>query len=204
MRTRVSLSQVSLTLLTLILYTLSPSAQAQQFPPAEFGGNLFKGTDCAPRPEVGDPLEHQIGIGVNPLRRTPIVDVGIRLPLPQGTLFTCQLTFTTEAATSTNRTQLMSLSYRRLEIDDSGRAVEVNDLPFEGPILSRVADGFDQTHTFVNRARNVTLAIDPNQVIEFTAVEIQPLLSSVFGEQYRIARRCLLVECIRADLFSDD
>jgi hypothetical protein len=198
MRARLSVSQVFLTLFVLtVLHTLSSSAQAQQLPRAEFGGNFQKGTDC-------DPQEHEIGAGINPQREEPIIDVGVKLPLQGEIPFTCQLTFTTEAATNTNRVQLMVLSYRRLEFDDSDRVVAINELPVEGPILSRVADGFDQTHTFVNRARNITLGFDPNQVVEFTAVEIQPVLSSAFGEQYRIARHCLFVECIRADLYSDD
>jgi hypothetical protein len=125
-----------------------------------------------------------------------IQDVGVLIRFPTSEEFICELTFTTEAATSSPRTQLMVLRYLQLNIDRQGRVIRPTEPFFEGPVISAVEDGFDRTHTFVNRARTGFLSDEVDHI------EIQPMLSSAFGQQYRIARHCLLVRCTAMNQYS--
>jgi hypothetical protein len=143
----------------------------------------------------------QIGFFSDVHGQVPISDVSFSFSsnIPRS----CVFTFSTEAATSTNSPQLMVLSYEETTRTPSVTYVNgipqavteesISDLPIEGPIVSVVRDGFDQTHTFVNKAQiQVPFSSLPDIA---SSIVITPLLSSAFGRQYRIARHCLLVDC---------
>jgi hypothetical protein len=132
---------------------------------------------------------------------TPFIvidDVGVLIRFPTREEFVCELTFTTEAATSSSSPQLMILQYEQLDINQQGGVIggRGTSLFIEGPVISAVEDGFDRTHTFVNRARTAFLSDETDRI------EIRPLLSSAFNRQYRIARHCLLVRCTAANQYS--
>jgi hypothetical protein len=161
----------------LTITTLTTVSQAQTF---------LAGMDCSD-------TEFQI------TRSSPftiIQDVGVSIRFPTSDEFVCELTFTTEAATSSGRTQLMVLRYQQLDIDQRGNVIGGTSVPFEGPFISAVEDGFDRTHTFVNRARAAFLSSETDRI------DIRPLLSSAFDQQYRIARHCLLVRCTAMNQYS--
>jgi len=99
----------------------------------------------------------------------------------------CNVTFTFEAATSESTPQLLALAYLiRIEGEPSPPA----DCAFQpGPVLTEVRSGFDETHTFTSRI-NLTGSTTPGLLRR-----ILPCASSELEGQFRLRRRCLLIQC---------
>jgi hypothetical protein len=113
--------------------------------------------------------------------------VSLTKPEPVATDEQCKITFSTEAATSESSPQLLELGYAFF--------FDPNQLPppaictsLDGPILTRVADGFDETHTFISVVENTPSPHGP--------LVMAPCVKSAFGGQLRLRRHCLIVECL--------
>jgi hypothetical protein len=90
----------------------------------------------------------------------------------------CKVTFSTEAAISEPDTQLLVLTYAFSFPGQAAPSFLCAGLP--GPILTRVAGGFDETHTFMSVYSN---SFSPHGTLTLT-----PCISSSFGGQFRLRR----------------
>ena len=116
----------------------------------------------------------------------PTVRAEIPQPLNEGEQ--CKITFSTEVATAEDTPQLLGLAYVLLKKGESSDPAACEFLP--GPVLARVPDGFDQTTTFIS--------LLSEKQVEHHITEIAPcfaILRKEGGQQARLRRHCLIVEC---------
>lgn len=100
---------------------------------------------------------------------------------------TCNITLTFEAATSELRPQLLELAYF-VRIEETAPPAFCEFQP--GPVLTEVRSGLDETHTMISRVH-----FEGNTDQQVLHRRILPCVKSTFGEQFRLRRRCLLVQC---------
>jgi hypothetical protein len=99
----------------------------------------------------------------------------------------CKLTYSFEAATSEPNPQLLILSYFiRVEEFATPTSCAFQD----GPILTEVRSGLDETHTIISQT-----LLDPITTSQVFHRRILPCVQSALGGQFRLRRRCLAVEC---------
>ena len=113
--------------------------------------------------------------------------VSVTMPEPITTGEQCKITFSTEAATSESEPQLLELGYAFF-FDPNQPPPPAICGSLDGPILTRVADGFDETHTFISVVENTPSPHGP--------LVMAPCVKSAFGGQLRLRRHCLVVECL--------
>ena len=112
--------------------------------------------------------------------------VSVVVPEPRIENEQCKITFSTEVATSESDPQLLGLGYA---IFVAGEPAHPEDCTFfDGPILTQVVSGLDETHTFISVIENT------DEIGDILAVT--PCIRSEFGGQFRLRRHCLIVECL--------
>jgi len=113
-------------------------------------------------------------------------NVIVKVPTPTGDENEkCILTFSAEVATSEDSPQLLELGYNFF-FDPEELPPPFICTTLDGPTLTRIADGFDQTHTMISVFGNTPSAH------EFV---LTPCVKSVFGGQFRLRRHCLVIKC---------
>ena len=113
--------------------------------------------------------------------------VSVTVPEPVTTDEQCKVTFSTEAATSESSPQLLELGYAFF-FDPNQLPPPAICVSLDGPVLTRIPDGFDETHTFVSVVENTPSPHGP--------LVMAPCVKSAFGGQLRLRRHCLVIECL--------
>jgi hypothetical protein len=114
-------------------------------------------------------------------------NVSVVIPQPITANEQCKITFSTEAATSEPDPQLLGLGYAFF-FDPKDLPDPIICTSLDGPVLTQVASGLDETHTFVS--------IVPNTPSPHGPLVVAPCIRSEFGGQFRLRRHCLVVECL--------